>query len=106
MELDYKELNLKIGLEIHRQMETHKLFCHCPSILNEGIPNLKIKRYLQPVASELEEEDLVAKFELEKERYCIYEYFNEKIWRCFKFETSRQGGVRGFCSNLSRVKER
>ena len=77
MELDYKELNLKIGLEIHRQMETHKLFCHCPSILNEGIPNLKIKRYLQPVASELEEEDLVAKFELEKERYCIYEYFNE-----------------------------
>ena len=31
--LNYKELGLRIGLEIHREMNTHKLFCQCPSIL-------------------------------------------------------------------------
>jgi len=38
MEVDYKELGFKAGLEIHQQLDTSKLFCNCPSILR----NIKI----------------------------------------------------------------
>ena len=70
--LDYKKLGLKIGLEIHRQMNTHKLFCSCPSILTEKT-DLKIKRRLRSVVSELREEDIVAKYEMGKNKYALYE---------------------------------
>ena len=38
--MDYKKLGLKVGLEIHKQIESHKLFCNCPSELVEGKPDL------------------------------------------------------------------
>ncbi len=75
--LDYKKLNLKIGLEIHRMMHTHKLFCNCPSELKEGKPDLTIKRTLRPVLSESGEKDIVAEFESQKEKYALYEFFND-----------------------------
>jgi len=32
MEIDYNKIELKVGLEIHRQLDTkHKLFCNCPT---------------------------------------------------------------------------
>ena len=74
---DYKKLNLKCGLEIHRQMDTHKLFCNCPSILSGGTPNSRIKRNLHAVDSERGEKDLVALFEMKKNKYAIYETFDE-----------------------------
>ena len=54
--MDYKKLNLKIGLEIHRQVDSHKLFCKCPSKLSEGVPDLIVKRNLRAVESEMNEE--------------------------------------------------
>jgi len=74
--VDYKKLGLKIGLEIHRQMDTGKLFCRCDSVLSEGSPNLKLKRFLQAVASETGEQDIVAKHEMSKDKYAIYECFD------------------------------
>ncbi len=75
--MDYSKLNLKIGLEIHRQVDSHKLFCKCPSKLSEGIPDLKIKRNLRAVESEVNEQDKSAIFEMLKERNGLYEVFHE-----------------------------
>ena len=36
-DIDYSKLKFKSGLEIHQQLDTHKLFCNCPSILKEEI---------------------------------------------------------------------
>jgi len=31
MQLDYRSLGLKVGIEVHQELDTsHKLFCHCP----------------------------------------------------------------------------
>jgi len=31
--MDYRALGLKVGLEIHQQLATHKLFCEDASVL-------------------------------------------------------------------------
>jgi len=49
--MDYKALGLKIGLELHSQLETHKLFCKCQSILKETKPDFTIKRFLRQILS-------------------------------------------------------
>ena len=43
------EKEIKCGLEIHQQLDTHKLFCECPSILRNDIPSFEIKRKLHAV---------------------------------------------------------
>lgn len=74
--LDYKKLNFHCGIEIHRQMDTHKLFCSCPSILSDKVEK-GIERKLIASTSELGEEDIVAKYEIGKNKYAIYEYSPE-----------------------------
>ena len=75
--MDYNKLNLKVGLEIHRQIEGKKLFCRCPSKLSEGVPDLVVKRNLRAVESEIGEQDKSAVFEMLKEKNGIYEIFYE-----------------------------
>ena len=74
---DYKQIGLKVGLEIHRQLDFNKLFCNCPSILRENDPDLKIKRKLRAVVSETGKKDIVAEFEEGKGREAIYEYYSD-----------------------------
>ncbi len=57
---EWEKLGLKAGLECHQQLNTGKLFCRCPSMLREDKPDIKVKRYLRPVASELGEFDKAA----------------------------------------------
>mgnify|MGYP001568944328 CR=1 FL=1 len=75
--VDYAQLGLKIGLEIHRQIESHKLFCHCASELQERQPDTITKRELRSVASEMGEHDTVAKFELGKKRHALYQGYED-----------------------------
>lgn len=71
--IDFKKIGLKVGLEIHQQLDTHKLFCECPSILREDVPHFVIKRKLRAVAGELGEIDIAAKAEEIREKIFCYE---------------------------------
>ncbi len=70
--------NLKIGLEIHRQINSNKLFCNCNSELTDREPDFEVKRYLRAVKSEIGESDVVAEFEMSKGKYAIYQGYKDK----------------------------
>jgi glutamyl-tRNA(Gln) amidotransferase subunit E len=63
--MDYKKIGLKCGIEIHQQLNTHKLFCDCNSSMSEN-PSGEIVRRLRAVAGELGEIDLAALHELSR----------------------------------------
>jgi len=69
---DCNKIGLKAGLEIHQQLDTHKLFCSCPSLLRQDPPKFKIKRKLNPVVGETGKIDITAEYEKSKNK--IYEY--------------------------------
>ncbi|GAA5819880.1 MAG: Glu-tRNA(Gln) amidotransferase subunit GatE [Methanobrevibacter sp. CfCl-M3] len=59
--MDWKKLGLKMGLEIHQQLNTKvKLFCSCPNELSDKKIDDEIKRYLRPTQSELGQVDRAA----------------------------------------------
>jgi len=77
--MNYKELGLKVGLEIHFQLDINKkLFCNCSSSVKEKEAIGIIKRKLHPVASELGEIDVAAQFEYLKNRTFFYEIFRNE----------------------------
>ncbi len=67
-----KDVGLKVGIEIHQQLDSHKLFCNCPSIIRKDEPDVIIKRKLHAVAGETGEIDIAAKYEAGKERDFVY----------------------------------
>ncbi|WP_297438973.1 Glu-tRNA(Gln) amidotransferase subunit GatE [Thermococcus sp.] len=69
---DYRKLGLKVGLEIHRQLDTKKLFSPVPSELNDNV-EFKFQRRLRPTMSEIGEIDPAALEEFKKGRTYIYE---------------------------------
>ena len=74
-EINYGELGLKVGLEIHQQLNTkHKLFCACPTQLaSDEVKRKAIERYLKATKSEVGEIDPAALYEMRKGRKIIYE---------------------------------
>ncbi|MBI5253689.1 MAG: Glu-tRNA(Gln) amidotransferase subunit GatE, partial [Euryarchaeota archaeon] len=66
---------MKIGFEIHQQLETHKLFCSCPSELKEEKPEVTVERRLRPTQSELGEIDRAALEEFLKGKSFVYEVY-------------------------------
>ena len=74
---DYEALGLKVGLEIHQQLDTNKLFCRCSSIIREDTPDLIIKRILRASAGETGDVDIAAKAEVEKKKYFIYQAYTD-----------------------------
>lgn len=68
MKIDYHEVGLKAGLEIHQQLDTRtKLFCKCPTTLRDKKEStLSFKRYQRASKSEMGEVDKAA---LEEEKY-------------------------------------
>lgn len=70
--MDYRELGLKVGLEIHRQLDTKKLFSPVPSELHDEV-DFHFERRLRPTMSELGEIDQAALEEFKKGRTFVYE---------------------------------
>lgn len=75
--MDYKKVGLKIGLEIHQQLNTGKLFCNCPSIIRYDTPDFRIVRKQRAVVGETGEKDIAAKSEEMREMTFVYEGYND-----------------------------
>jgi glutamyl-tRNA(Gln) amidotransferase subunit E len=74
--MDYKKIGFKAGLEIHQQLDTHKLFCQCQSVITEDI-DYSFERFLRPTQSEMGDVDKAALAEAKKNRYFLYTASNE-----------------------------
>ncbi len=71
--IDYNKLKFKSGLEIHQQLDTHKLFCNCPSILRGDLPDFYIERKLHAVAGESGEIDKAAEYQASLKKTFVYQ---------------------------------
>ncbi len=70
---DYSGIGLKVGLEIHRQLDTKKkLFCECPTEEVGDGEGIEFVRRLREVQSELGTIDAAAKFESRKQKTIVY----------------------------------
>ena len=74
MAIDYGKVGLKVGLEIHQQLNAKtKLFCSCPPLLFKEEPEITFLRRLRPTQSELGQVDPAAYFEFQKGVKILYE---------------------------------
>ena len=73
--MDYKKIGFKAGLEIHQQLDTHKLFCKCESVLTDDV-DYSFDRFLRPTQSELGDVDKAALAEARKNRFFHYSASN------------------------------
>ena len=68
----YKNIGLKVGLEIHQQLATkNKLFCHCEEFQSNEF-EFSFNRRLRPTQSELGQVDPAAMFEFKKGKMINY----------------------------------
>lgn len=74
---DYSEIGLKCGIEIHQQLDTHKLFCDCESKIRDDEPHGTVTRRIKAVAGELGDVDPAALHELLKGREFVYEFYQD-----------------------------
>jgi len=72
-DIDYSKLKFKSGLEIHQQLDTHKLFCNCPSILRGDLPDFYVERKLHAVAGESGEVDRAAEYQASLKKTFVYQ---------------------------------
>jgi len=70
--LDYRTLGLKVGIEIHQQLNTGKLFCDCQAELSDEHHKEFVRR-LRPTQSEMGEIDRAALEESERKLHFRYQ---------------------------------
>ena len=69
-----ENFGLKIGIEIHQQLEMHKLFCKCPSLVNDPNPaDVFFERKLHISSGEMGTMDAAAMYEIKKGKTFYYE---------------------------------
>tara|TARA_Y100000310_G_C20677889_1_gene814159 strand:+ start:1519 stop:2952 length:1434 start_codon:yes stop_codon:yes gene_type:complete len=71
-----EKVKMKSGLEIHQQLNSHKLYCNCPSLLRNDEPDFIVNRKLHAVAGEGGEVDVAAKYESEKDKEFLYQGYD------------------------------
>lgn len=80
MSIDYSKIGLKVGLEVHQQLNTaKKLFCSCKPKLFKDEPEITFLRRLRPTQSELGQIDPAAFFEFQKGIKILYEANKETV---------------------------
>jgi Glu-tRNA(Gln) amidotransferase subunit E-like FAD-binding protein len=77
MEIDYKKLGFRCGLEVHQQLEGRKLFCSCLTLNSDKKSDLKAMRKLRAVVGETGEVDVAAAHEMAKGKEFRYESHSE-----------------------------
>ncbi len=71
--IDYAEVGLISGLEVHQQLMTErKMFCHCPAGLYTDAHDGSVLRHMRPTLSELGEYDGTALMEFKTKKNIIY----------------------------------
>ena len=72
--MDYEQIGLLAGIEIHQQLDTkEKLFCRCPTLLRRTDEHSgEYHRYLRATESEMGEIDDAAREEMKRERKFTY----------------------------------
>lgn len=75
-EIDYKKLKFKAGLEIHQQLDSHKLFCECPSVFRNDEPEKIVQRKLHAVAGEKGEIDVAALYQASLKKDFEYQSYD------------------------------
>lgn len=74
---DYAKLGLRMGLEIHQQLEGKKLFCNCPTTIRKDAPDFEVSRRLRATAGETGAVDVAAQHEEAKKKYFTYRGYTD-----------------------------
>ncbi len=78
--IDYQELGLRAGLEVHQQLLTDtKMFCHCPAGRYTETHDGEVLRHMRPTLSELGEYDGTALMEFRTKKNIIYLLHKENV---------------------------
>ncbi len=75
--MDHQKLSFKCGIEIHQQLEGHKLFCDCPTTIKNDPPQFEIRRRLRAAKGEIEELDVAALYEQKKDKVFSYQGYDD-----------------------------
>jgi len=79
-EIDYAEVGLIAGLEVHQQLlTTNKMFCHCPAGRYTTTHDGSVLRHMRPTLSELGEYDGTALMEFKTKKNIIYLLHEENV---------------------------
>ncbi len=74
--IDYEDVGLKSGLEIHQQLNSHKLFCDCPSLLRKDDYEYELRRTLNPVIGETGKVDVAVTHEANRNKDFLYRVYD------------------------------
>jgi len=74
-----EKVKVTCGLELHQQLEGKKLFCNCPTIIQETKPDYVVERRLRAVVGETGEIDVAAAHEAKIGKKFIYECYNQNV---------------------------